>query len=86
MDDLPLRADEAVDQLPHGAATDPLLSIDADAPAPKGVASSGMATKIVLGALGMLVIFALVAVFLLFGHASPHRGGPVQPPWASSRS
>jgi len=80
MDKPPLRAEDAIDQLPRGAARDSLLSIDADAPAPRGVASQGLATKLVLGALGVLVIFALVALFLIFGQASPHRSGPLPPP------
>jgi hypothetical protein len=80
MSEPPLRAEDAVDQLPHAAATDSLLSIDADAPAPRGVASLGLAAKLALGALGVLLIFALVVLFLLFGNASPHRSPPLPPP------
>jgi hypothetical protein len=80
MDELPLRADEAVDQLPHGAATDSLLSIDADAPAPKGVASTGLGSKMALGAIGLLVVAAMVAVVWLLLQASPHTNTQLQPP------
>jgi hypothetical protein len=80
MDEPPLRAEDEVDQLPHGAATDSLLSIGARAPAPKGVASQGLGSKMALGAIGLLVVIAAVAVIWVLLRASPHTNMQATPP------
>lgn len=86
MEEPPLRARDAVDQLPHGAATDPLLSIDADAPAPKGVASRSLGAKMALGAIGLLVVAAMVVLVWVLLHASPRTHPQLQPPPQAGQS
>lgn len=86
MDEPPLRAEDDIDQLPHGAATDSLLSIDADAPAPKGVAAQGLGSKMALGALGLLVVIAAVALIWVLLHASPRTPMQIRPPPQAGQS
>jgi hypothetical protein len=71
MDEPPLRAEDAPDELPHAAASDSLLSIEASAPAPKGVASQSLGAKIALAALGVLLLFSITAALWAASHFSP---------------
>lgn len=56
------------DEMPHQAASDPPLAIENRTPGPRGVGP-----KIGLAALGILILFAMVAAAWAAHHYSPKR-------------
>lgn len=62
------------DDTPHGAATDGPLSLAGRTPGPRG-----LAPKVGLAALGVLVLFLLTAAAWLASHCSPKAPGQRAP-------
>jgi hypothetical protein len=63
------------DELPRSAVADPPLSLEARTPGPRG----GLRGKMGLAALGLLVLFAMVAAAWAASHFSP-KGKLDRPP------
>jgi len=79
MDDAPRSSPP--DDLPRSAVSDPPLSLEARTPGPRG----GLGGKMGLAALGLLVLFAMMAALWAASHYSPKAPGQRAPATVEQR-